>query len=97
MELGFRVLFMTSCFAPRRSSRIDEMYPARAFRKPYDQQPMPRRVPYDDLTALIEGVVRVVEDRRLRIGEDRQRFRERDPVFFSDFVPLSADPIRIRP
>ena len=73
------------------------MYPARAFRKPYDQQPMPRRVPYDDLTALIEGVVRVVEDRRLRIGEDRQRFRERDPVFFSDFVPLSADPIRIRP
>lgn len=80
MELGFRVLFMTSCFAPRRSPRIDEMYPARAFRKPYDQQPMPRRLPYDDLTALIEGVVRVVEDLRLRIGDGRQRFRERDAV-----------------
>ena len=51
---------MTCRLSPPRPPRSDDAHPGGSFRDTDDQQAWPPRVPDDDLTALIERVVRIV-------------------------------------
>jgi len=67
-----------------------------------DEKPLSRGMSHDDLSSLRSGMVRVVEDARKTVAEDRQRLLERYAMLLAvggsfPRIPLEAHVHRMAP
>lgn len=63
--------FILLSFASRCAASGNESGSRRAFDEGHDEKPIPRRMPQDEIALLVDGVIRIREQHRGRVSEDR--------------------------